>query len=375
MTVQASGKGRGKDLDYVFLICSERCGSNLISTILGAHPRVKSPPPYHFARDVISNLHRRDDPAAWDAVKAQLLHRVTRLTSEEKAAQVGVWLDKHPKAGAAEMARFVYVDLDPKPGATTVFVKENNLHTVMAFVLTCFPQAKFVFQVRDPRDYLASAQARKGFWGGNKFGSNRHALEVWRDDQQGGLGALGLLGPERVFFQRYEDLISRPREVLEPLCKFLGLKFEEAMLTFHESDAATRLAESASARANVSRPLMASNSGKYREQLVGRSDPHGRDLAGRPDGPVRLRPRSRASRARCAARAPSGRSSPSRSSGSSTGSSSPSTPPARSVSCRSSAACIGADHARLRQAREALGGDGLEHRAPHRRRRPATVPP
>jgi hypothetical protein len=43
---------------------------------------------------------------------------------------------------------------------------------------------------------------------GNKFGSVRNALNVWRDDQAGGLAAYGLLGTQRVFLQRYEDLVA-----------------------------------------------------------------------------------------------------------------------------------------------------------------------
>ena len=252
---------------YVFLICSERCGSNLVSTMLGAHSRVKSPPPYHFARDVILNLHVRGSTDAWRIVRSQLLERVRTLGSEAQAGQLEAWLDAHPAAGSGELARFVYEGLDPKSGTTHVFVKENNLHQVLPFVLACFPAAKFVFQVRDPRDYLVSAEARRGFWAGNKFGSLRHALEVWRDDQLGGLQALGLLGPERVYFQRYEDLVSRPREVLEPLCRFLGLSFEPAMLDFHKTEGAAQRGASGDARANVAKPLMSSNFGKYRKQL------------------------------------------------------------------------------------------------------------
>ncbi|MCE3284374.1 MAG: sulfotransferase domain protein [Steroidobacteraceae bacterium] len=257
----------GEDAQYVFLICSERCGSNLIATILGAHSKVHSPPPYHFGRDVILNLHLRDSRAGWDVVRGQLLERVRALSSEAAAMTLAAWMDEHPQAPAAEFARFVYAGLERKPGATTVFVKENNLHRLLFFVLHCFPAAKFVFQVRDPRDYLLSAEARRGFWAGNKFGSLRHALEVWRADQLGGLQAFGLLGPDRVYFQRYEDLVSRPREVLAPLCRFLGLPFEESMLDFYASDHAARRGASDAARANVARPLMSSNFGKYRAQL------------------------------------------------------------------------------------------------------------
>jgi hypothetical protein len=255
------------DARYVFLICSERCGSNLIATILGAHSQVLSPPPYHFGRDVVLNLHLRDDPAGWEVVRHQLLERVRTQGSEAAAATLRAYLDAHPHAPARQLAHFVYTGLEPKPGASTVFVKENNLHRLLGFVLECFPAAKFVFQVRDPRDYLVSAEARRGFWAGNKFGSLRRALEVWREDQLGGLQVLGLLGPERVFFQRYEDLVGRPRDVLESLCAFLGLPFEESMLEFHTSAHAARRGASDAARANVARPLMTANFGKYRAGL------------------------------------------------------------------------------------------------------------
>ena len=255
------------DARYVFLICTERCGSNLIASMLGAHSQVVAPPPYHFARDVILNLHLRDDPAGWELVHQHLLERVRTQASEDAAAKLRAYLDAHPQATPRQLANFVYAGLEPKPGASTVFVKENNLHRLLGFALECFPAARFVFQVRDPRDYLVSAEARRGFWAGNKFGSLRRALEVWREDQLGGLQALGLLGPGRVWFQRYEDLVSRPRAVLEPLCAFLGLSFEEGMLDFHASEQALRRGASHAARANVARPLMSANFGKYRAEL------------------------------------------------------------------------------------------------------------
>jgi hypothetical protein len=259
---------RGNDVNYVFLICSERCGSNLISAMMGAHSMVMSPPPYHFGRDVILNLHLRESSSTgWWIVRDQLVNQVNKLASEAEGAELSDWIDTHPQATAAELARRVYSGIEPKHGATTVFVKENNLHKLLFFILVSFPEAKFVFQVRDPRDYLASAQARRRAWSGNKFGSTRQALQVWRDDQLGGLALLGVLGRERVFFQRYEDLVSRPREVLEPLCEFIGLNFERGIIDFHESEQAVRRAESSSARANVGKPLMAGNFGKYRENL------------------------------------------------------------------------------------------------------------
>lgn len=102
---------------------------------------------------------------------------------------------------------------------------------------------------------------------GNKFGSVRNALNVWRDDQLGGLAAYGLLGRERVFLQRYEDLVGRFDETMSALCAFLGLEFDQRMRQFHEAEHAQKLAVKGGPRENLARPLMTDNFRKYRSDL------------------------------------------------------------------------------------------------------------
>ncbi len=255
---------------FAFLICSERSGSNLMSAILGSHSQVSAPPPFHLGRDFIQNHHTMlglgAAAPAWEKIKRHLVTTVARVHSEEVAANLATWLDTSD-ADPCKVYRYVHARLDPKPGAELIFIKENNLHKTMPFILSCFPDAKFIFQVRDPRDYLASAKALKNVWLSNKFGSNRNALTVWREDQIGGLQTLALLGPERVKFQRYEDLVSDPRRVLVSLCEFLGITFEDSMLSFHENQDTAKFARKGTARENLARPLMSSNFGKYRKTL------------------------------------------------------------------------------------------------------------
>lgn len=112
----------------------------------------------------------------------------------------------------------------------------------MNFLLLAFSDAKFIYQVRDPRDFLASAKARRKQWLGNKFGSQRQAMTVWREDQEGGLAALALLGPERVCLLRYEDLVADAQNNLERICKFIGIEFDPAMLSLHEGAEAKKVA-------------------------------------------------------------------------------------------------------------------------------------
>ena len=255
----------------IFLICSERSGSNLISSIVGEHPDVYAHPPYHLGRDLIMRLH---DVAAggvsapaWRVLKENAVLRVSKYRGDDEAGRLAAWLDAQAEVSPHAIARFVYQQMPLQARGKHVFVKENNAHQMLLFLVDCFPDAKFIFQVRDPRDYLLSAVTRRKRWMGNKFGSVRNALNVWRDDQLGGLAAYGLLGRQRVFLQRYEDLVARFDETMTQLCAFLGLEFVDGMRNFHEAQHAQSLAVKGGPRENLARPLMTDNFRKYKKGL------------------------------------------------------------------------------------------------------------
>lgn len=256
----------------VFLICSERSGSNLIGAMLGAHPGVHAHPPCHIGRDLLLNLHALADAgpaaAAWPVLVERIEAKIAEFRGKPEAGRAAAWLRGRERIEPCEIARFLWLELPPEAAGRRVFVKENGIHRLMFFLLHCFPDAQFVFQVRDPRDVMVSAMALRPGWLGNKFGSLRNAMAVWREDQLGGLAALGLLGPGRVHLQRYEDLVEDSAQALTRLCAFLGLPFDPAMLEFHRSEGAQQLARTAgAARANLGRSVMSGNFRKYRGHL------------------------------------------------------------------------------------------------------------
>ena len=255
----------------IFLICSERSGSNLISSIVGEHPDVYTHPPYHMGRDLIMRLSDVAaggvSSAAFAALKQNAVLRVKKYRGDEEGDRLQSWLDAQTEIVPRAIARFVYQEMPLEALGKHVFIKENNAHQMLLFLVDCFPDARFIFQVRDPRDYLLSAVARRKRWVGNKFGSVRNALNIWRDDQLGGLAAYGLLGKERVFLQRYEDLVSDFDATMSDLCAFLGISFDERMRKFHEADHAQNLAVKGGPRENLAKPLMTSNFRKYKKGL------------------------------------------------------------------------------------------------------------
>ena len=256
----------------VFLICSERSGSNLIRSMLDAHPRVFAPPSFHVGRHIGRHFHRvgslSNSNPRWVLVVEEIAKRVARHVGSEQGARVKSLLNEAELSHFGDVLRVVYGALiHQADGIKCVFVKENHIHEQAACLLHYFPNAKFVFQVRDPRDYFASVKSMKEGWLRSKYGSTRAAMNIWRDDQLGGLNLLAHLGREQVYMQKYEDLISDPEAVLTGLCQFLGLEFDAEMLEFHQRDSTRKQAGKLEAWSNLARPVMSDNANKYRQVL------------------------------------------------------------------------------------------------------------
>lgn len=238
---------------------------------MGAHPQVYAHPPYHLGRDLIMNLHRTlgDSPGegALTVLRDHATAKLRRFLDDATAERLATWLDAQTAPSPGDVARFIWTELPDDAEGKHAFIKENNIHRMLAFLINTFPDAKFVYQVRDPRDFLVSALKRRVGPLGNKFGSVREAVNVWREDNLGGLNAYTLLGPEKVHLVRYEDLISAPEPVLRGLCDFAGLPFAPEMLDFHKSERASQIAVKGGPRENVAKPLMAGNSRKYLKSL------------------------------------------------------------------------------------------------------------
>jgi hypothetical protein len=90
-----------------------------------------------------------------------------------------------------------------------------------------FPNSKIIHIYRDPRDYALSINKA---WRKNKM----RAVQRWKNGIRKFSMDVKILGIEP-FNMKYEDLISNPRDTLCDLCEFLGIEFEENMLTIEKT--------------------------------------------------------------------------------------------------------------------------------------------
>lgn len=108
--------------------------------------------------------------------------------------------------------------------------KTPRYYLMVDFLRQAFPEARFVFLVRNPLAVLASIIQT---WYKGHFMWFDH----WVDWKQGhacmARAIQGLREGELVV--RYEDLVSSPRETLESLCSGLGIEFHPEMITDYKA--------------------------------------------------------------------------------------------------------------------------------------------
>ncbi len=245
----------------IILLCSERSGSNLITRMFDAHPEVTGPGTAHLLRVMAPLGARYAGRAA--ALRADML-------ALYEAKMLPWLLDAEPAAAraarlagldeAAAMAAALY-DAERAAGAARfVFIKENQAYLFIDEIMRIAEAPRFIHLVRDPRDMALSWLRAPAMRGGVL-----RAARQWREDQEGFLGVLAAHGGQSL---RYEALVADPEAALRPLCAAIDLPFHPHMLNpARHSPRAARDAGSATMMANLARPVLQDNAGKFRTGL------------------------------------------------------------------------------------------------------------
>lgn len=252
--------------DYTFLLCSERSGSNLITAMMGAHRDFCGPAPSHLARAIAWNLERfgdlRDDDA-W----ARFADRMADLAE----ASLGAWATRPDREALKALTprrsdalyRALYDAEAAAHGKTRLFVKENRVWDWAAYLLAAFPQASFVWMMRDPRDMALSWKKSS-----NHPGDVTRGAEIWRQDQAGFRGLVTRIGESRAaHVLRYEDLLDDPEGQMRTLLASLGADWDPAVLDFHQDEAVQTNAARMRNWENLAKPVLSGNQKKFLREL------------------------------------------------------------------------------------------------------------
>jgi hypothetical protein len=222
----------------IYVVGSARGGTSLTKDVIGAHDNVISfHGPTHFLNHPWRHRKRLD---------ARLWNVVFWLPSSVRRDEARESLDPENRAAYVRhinrvLARGDFRELyqlyplvralDPEeprePGDIIAWLDKGNDFWGVDLIARHFPQARFVFVVRDPRGSVASLSKRlaDGRPDTDFTVAPRDVIAgaiYWRNLAQRELH-FARRYPERTVFFRYEDMVTRPLEIVPRLYDFLGL--------------------------------------------------------------------------------------------------------------------------------------------------------
>lgn len=251
--------------DVIFLMCSERSGSNLVTKLFDSHSNVCGPSTAHLADILIPNLYRYDfsNSGQWKIFLEDAIYLLKYKNARwEKKFTLDELIGAIDVADVKGFFHYIYGSELLKNNKQTLFVKENRIYEYQLLLSRIFPNAKYLYVYRDPRDMAASWKNGHAMRGGVVKSS-----KTWLSDQLGFLRMRSYLGSGRVPVFSYEQLLASPASILAESCKGLELNYQKSMLDFHLTERVKKNAKAGLDWKNISKPLIMNNSGKYKTQL------------------------------------------------------------------------------------------------------------
>ncbi|MGO9559138.1 MAG: sulfotransferase family protein [Acidimicrobiales bacterium] len=215
----------------VFVVGCPRSGTTLLQVMLDTHRELTVGHECDFVTDVSF------DPRAtrWslsDSLEQTYASVLFDRLGVDEASCREIVAEMEP-ADYPEAIRLLFAARAVKNGKARWGNKTPHMIFHLGRLAQIFPDAQFVHIVRDGRDSAAS-WSKVGFSDSNRRQILSSAL-LWRHMVNAGRAQGRKLASSRYLEIHLEDLIASTTEVLELVCRYLSVDFDEGMLQYHET--------------------------------------------------------------------------------------------------------------------------------------------
>lgn len=248
----------------IYILASERSGTNLLRSLLSNHPQYEGPIPIHFFDTFFTCATRYGDlrePAAMRALLADAIG-IANHPYHDWQLQVtaeALW-QQHQPASLFAAFRALYGAWCAQQGKPGMICKDNNLFHYAHYIRAQEPSARFIYLYRDVRAYCASW---KGVPAMHKttYQNARH----WVAEQTTCLNLMAVHGIDCVPVA-YEELVSNTPAVIDRVFAHVGVATDPAcyQTAAGKNDAA---AERNEFWKNINKPVFDRGAEGYRKKL------------------------------------------------------------------------------------------------------------
>jgi hypothetical protein len=198
----------------IFLVGAERSGTKVLRLMLDHHPQVAWCNEFEYAVDLITPEGMYPNLEAY--YQWLETHRIFRATN--------FIIDR-----SLDYPQLVNSFLSQKRHRGGKLLIGATVHRHLDRILKIWSNARFIHLVRNGRDVTRSCVGMG--WAGNVW----TGVELWREVESLWTQLEQQIAEERKLNVVYEELISNPVKILQQVCDFIGVDYDEAMLNYHQT--------------------------------------------------------------------------------------------------------------------------------------------
>lgn len=197
-----------------FIVGSVRTGSTMLRLMLGHHPEICRCDEMEY---FLPGIEMQEAGKSIEEFKEFLRYDRIFLLYDYKISY---------KDTFKEVADDIFAQLatrDPGP------IMGGTIHNDFALLAKVWPNTRFIFLDRDPRD-VARSVMNMG-WAGTAW----HAADFWSRAKQNWQTLSETIPAEQRLELRFEELVAEPESVLKQVCEFLNVEYTPEMLKIDEN--------------------------------------------------------------------------------------------------------------------------------------------
>jgi hypothetical protein len=221
-------------IPFFFIIGRPRTGTTLLQSLFDAHPDVVMPWECQFVLNLYPKYGKLKqwDHGTLEQFHADLLQQwqfsAWNIDHEKLKSDILACEGENTYRAVCQVVYMNFISFFPKQNIKLIGDKNHGYTIYTQRIKKIFPDAKFIYILRDYRDNYESV---------SRVDFELHIVSLvvykWKYFYRKALDA-SRKDPSSFYFFRYEDLVKDPVPELQKLCEFLGIPYVPGVFEFYK---------------------------------------------------------------------------------------------------------------------------------------------